>query len=130
MANFELKKTYSFDIYPKNYFENDFDNVTVVGVFDYSTAVKFADIDTIHAAIRNSVPHIPDSPNDYTYIQFEGKSGNRVILGTPWIKNDTIKNIDSKKIIIEVSDVSADNIKDISAALSQNGFDNFKIRTE
>lgn len=54
--NFEIKKTYSFRVYPAGILGNNFDNVTVLGILDRATAQTITNITTKHPLIYPTLP--------------------------------------------------------------------------
>jgi hypothetical protein len=125
--NFEVGKTYNFDVHPSKIYGNTFTNMTVAGIFDYSTATALADIDAMHENAKPYVPNIPNSPTKYSYIKFKQSSGEYIIFGLPWIRDETIKLVDSNIIEVQINNVSPSDIPKVKAALSQNGFTELKI---
>jgi hypothetical protein len=126
--DFQTRKKYSFDVYPQQVLGTGFKNITVQAVLDYQTALAFADIDALHQNVFKYLPDgTPNRPQDFDYILFITESGNRTVLGIPWIVDETVQEIGSLKMNITIDGVSASDIDRVRGCLSQNGYNNIAI---
>jgi len=126
--SFQTGLTYSFTVYPSYILGTDFKNVVVLGVVNYEIASKYADIYALHAQVYPTLPEdTPNNPESYDYLLIKTTTGNKTVVGLPWIKEETIAVVDSKTIQVLISQVSANDITAIRNALVQNGFMNLKI---
>lgn len=127
--NFETGLVYSFDIYPRAYFDTDFNNVTVLGTVGYEIASKYADIYALHAQVYPTLPGgTPNDPKAFNYLLIKTATGSTTIVGIPWIKQDTIELIESRTMIVTIDGVSASDITRVKNALVQNGFNRIDIK--
>lgn len=125
---FSLHKTYSFNVYPVSLLGDDFKNVTVLSVLGYQTARMFADVDAIHANVYPYLPAgSPSDPSTIDYVQLKTASGEQVILGIPWINEDTIELKESGRMSVLIEDVGSVDVARVRAALAQNGYKIVKI---
>ena len=125
---FELKKVYSFDVYPSQLLGNDFQNVTVLSILDFDTALQFMDVPALHTNVFPTLPAgTPDDPAAYDYVKIKTASGQNTILGIPWINQATIALVESRKMTIVIDGVSAADVDRARNALAQNGFNQIAI---
>lgn len=126
--DFQIRNVYTFTLYPDHVFDTDFKNVTVMGILDYEMASRYADIYPLHVQVYPSLPEgTPNDPRSYDYILVKTTAGNNVVLGIPWIKENTIELVDSKTIQVLISNASAIDISRVRNALLQNGYTQLDI---
>jgi len=101
------------------------DNVKVVAVLDYDTAALLEDVRAKHARVRNYIPSLPQAAGAYNYVRILYSNGEYEILGVPWIDENTIEVISSRKLVITIEDVSDSTETLARQALLQNGISNF-----
>ncbi len=127
--NFETNLVYSFDIYPRVYFDTNFNNVTVLGTVGYELAAKYADIYALHAQVYPTLPSgTPNDPRVFDYIMIRTATGSTTVLAKPWIKEDTIELIEAKTIVVTIDNVSASDVSKVRNALVQNGYNQLDIK--
>lgn len=127
-TQFQTRKTYSFDVYPSAILGTAFKNVTVQAIFDYQSALAFADIDALHV---NVFPHLPpgtpNRPQDFDYLLIRTQGGDSTVIGVPWIVGETIELVEALKMQVTIEDVGSADIERVRACLSQNGYNKIKI---
>jgi hypothetical protein len=127
---FELRKKYSFDVYPVALLGNDFKNCTILSIMDHDQAVREIDTAALHVQF---FPFLPDgTPNraqDYDYVKIKTLSGNTTILGMAWINLSTVVLVTSIQLRVTLDNVTTSDIAKLTNALSQNGFSDFAIET-
>jgi len=125
---FQLKKVYSFTLYPTVILPGDYTNVTVMGIIDYETALQLADIPAIHTNVYPYLPTgTPDDPSQYDYLKVKLSSGVITVLGLPWINLNTVELVESLRATIVVEDVTNNDATRLRECLVQNGFNNITI---
>lgn len=126
--NFQNRLKYSFDVYPQQILGTGFKNVTVQGIFDYQTALSFADIDALHQNVYQYLPAgTPNRPQDFDYLYLRTESGDNTIIGIPWIVEETVQLVNALTMHITIPGVSSSDIDQVRACLSQNGYNNITI---
>lgn len=105
------------------------DNVSVVAVLDLETATLMGDIRSKHAQVRNYISDLPQSAGSYSYVKIRFGNGDTEILGVPWVDDNSIEVITSRKLVITVNNVSDSTEQLIRQALLQNGIENFTVET-
>jgi hypothetical protein len=126
---FSIKKVYHFDVYPSGILGNDFQNVTVLSIMDYESAIQMADIPAIHANVFPTLPAgTPEDPSATNYLKIRTANGQTTVLGLSWIKEETVQEVNSIAVQVTISGVATEDVSRIRVALAQNGFNNLDIK--
>lgn len=128
---FKINQAYNIPVIPTAVLGTDFNNVTVVGILNYRTALHFADIDAIQASVFPYLPQgTPNRPEEYEYLQLQTATPNTppVILARQWINEAAVVAVTNSKIVVTIEGAGAQDIDDVRAALVQNGYENLNIR--
>lgn len=122
-TNFQIKQTYSFNVYPVAILGNNFTNVTVLAIMDSDTANREIDVQAMHVNLYPFLPAgTPNDPAAYNYVKIRTTTGQTTILGLAWINADTVTLLASRTITVKISNVSAVDVARVQNALIQNGF--------
>lgn len=126
---FDIKSVYSFDVYPSSILGTSFQNVTILSIMDYETALSMGvDVAATHVNVYPFLPNgTPDDPAATDYVRIQTASGAKTILGMSWINLSTIESITARIATVVIDGVTGADITNISNALVQNGFNNFTI---
>lgn len=131
MINFSIRSSYNFDVYPSALIGSEFKGVTILSIMDAESANKEIDIQAMHVQVY---PHLPaGSPNDpysYNYVKIKTMSGQTMILGLAWIKEETVALNTSSTIVATITGVTTMDVQRISNALLQNGYSQFSIKVQ
>ena len=128
MADFKLKATYSFDVFPTSVIGNNYQNVTVLAIMDRETVDKEINAQALHIQCFPFLPPgTPDSPDGYDYIKIRMSSGQVTYLGMAWINEATIQSNDYRTLTAVITGVTSNDAPRVKAALLQNGFPNFTL---
>lgn len=129
VTQFVVNGKYNFEVFPAALLGNDFKNVVVLGIVHPAIAQNFLDIEAMHVQVY---PYLPTgTPNDargYDYIMIRTISGTTTVLGMPWINADTITNVEAGTMVVELVNVTSQDIQRVSDALIANGFNQFNIK--
>lgn len=126
--NFEIKKTYSFRVYPAGILGNNFDNVTVLGILDRATAQTITNITTKHPLIYPTLPSgSPEDPDDYTYLKIRFESGDITAIAQEWIQPNSIQLVEEATCVVRLQQFSPAKLTLLREVLSANGFRNFTV---
>ncbi len=108
ISELEVGQKVSFEIYPSHIHGSTFNNVTISAFFDYKLANALGfDIISAHNMVFPSLPiGIPNDPTQYNYVQVTSESGKTLILGTPWIINNTIVVGNGRKLTLVFQDIN------------------------
>ena len=123
------KSVVSFSVWPTAVLNSQYKNVKVLAVIDSSTARDLGTgVDEIHANVFGSLPSgTPNDPDAYLYVRIEFPSGQRQILGLPWIKESSIVLSDYTVINAKISGVKPSDWDQILALLGSNGYNQVEL---
>ena len=128
-STFVVNGKYNFEVFPIQILGNEFNNVTVLGVVHPSIAQNFLDLEASHVQIYPYLPSgTPDNARGYEYLMIRTVSGETTVLGLPWINAETITIVESGTLMVEIIDVTSQDIQRVSDALIANGFNAFNIK--
>ena len=128
-TSFQVNGKYSFEVFPTAILGNDFKNVVVMGIVHPSIAQNFLDIEASHVQVYPYLPAgTPDDARGYDYVMLKTISGETTVLGLPWINADTITNVESGTMLIEILNVTSMDIQRVSDALIVNRYNQFNIK--
>lgn len=128
MYPFNIRGVYNFSVHPSAILGSDFNNVTILGILDYETALQTVDIPAIHTSVFPYLPSgIPDDPSQYDYVRIRTASGVATIIGIPWIDLDTLVEVESRRATVVIEGVSNSDVERIRLALVSNGFNTLNI---
>lgn len=118
-----IGKLVSFNVYPAGIIPSQFQQVKVLDIFSPTTALRFADVASLHVNVYPTLPvGVPNTYTGYNYVQVELENGTPVILGLPWIDDSSIVVHDNVSIKVTISQVSAADVSRVREALISNGF--------
>lgn len=127
---YKLKKTYSFQVYPSAVLGHAFRDVTVLGILDYTTAMRIKNIRDKHPLYYPYLPSgTPDSPEDYTYLRVMLADGTEDIIAAEWIRESTITETDKGGCTVRFSSFDFTQLATLQEVLEANGFSGFTITT-
>jgi hypothetical protein len=98
----------SFDLYPASIVGTTFKNAEVASILDFTTAMLFEDVAAMHANVYPTLP--PGTLNDpkkYTYIKFILENNKVLIVGLPWIKENTVAVESTTNMLVKVMSVDS-----------------------
>ena len=126
---FSVNTKYSFEVYPISILGNEYKNVIMLGIVNPAIAQRFLDIDAVHNQVY---PYLPkgtrDDPRAYDYVMIRTVSGEITVLGIPWINHDTVVEVESSTMIVEIMDVSSSDMDKVRDALILNGYNKINIK--
>ncbi len=128
MYNFVIGQTYTFNTLAPAILGANFQNVKLVAILDYNTAMKFNNVAQQNQVILPLLPKgTPTDPSQYVYLLFSTQSNTTVLLAYNWIDPSSIAQSQSISLNITVNNVGTPDITTISNALSLMGYTTFKI---
>lgn len=127
----EVGKTYNFETHVPTLLGAGYRGVTVVAIMDYYTAIKERDVTALHRTLFGSLPSgTPDDPAATNYVRMKLTTGDFVIMGYSWIKEDTIVMVESGSVKVEVFGTNPDDVTRIRDILALAGYNSFNISYE
>ena len=128
MPNFQIKKRYNFTTKAPAVLGGIYKNMLVEAIMSADEAVKYMDIMTLHDQIRAIEPMNMDA-NVCTYVKFKTLDGATKILAVEYINEDTIVEVKTVNIRVDILEANTDDILIIQERLKELGYGKFKIRT-
>lgn len=119
----QIGQRFSFQVYPTAIIGNTFADVIMEGFIsaDIARAYNF-DIYSMHANVYPTLPAgTPNDPTQYSYIMIRLANGERQIIGTPWIRQDTIAISTGGTFQLTFSNKTQLDLERALTALSANG---------
>lgn len=125
----KTKSIYSFEVYPVPILGSSFFGVTVLVGSMTEEVARAQGFNTaeMHAQVYPFIPAevgCPDDPSAYDYALIKTQTGEKAILGIPWIKESSIQLITSQQLRMVVDSVSTEDIQKIRNAMASMGFNN------
>ena len=125
---FEIKKTYNFTTLVPSLLGGEYKNMQVVSLMTPDEAVKYQDILTLHEQVRTLIA-LNVSANDCTYVKFKTLEGDTKIIALEYIEPDSIKEVTTVNIRIELQRATTEDISIITARLKELGYVDFDVTT-
>ena len=125
---FEIKKTYNFTTLVPSLLGGEYKNMQVVSLMTPDEAVKYQDILTVHEQVRTLIA-LNMSANDCTYVKFKTLEGDTKIIALEYIEPDSIKEVTTVNIRIELQRATTEDISIITARLKELGYVDFDVTT-
>ena len=125
---FEIKKTYNFTTLVPSLLGGEYKNMQVVSLMTPDEAVKYQDILTLHEQVRTLIA-LNMSANDCTYVKFKTLEGDTKIIALEYIEPDSIKEVTTVNIRIELQRATTEDISIIRARLKELGYVDFDVTT-
>ena len=127
-GTFELRKRYNFSTKAPAILGAEYRNVMVESIMTATEAVKYSDVLTLHEQIR-TVLNLDLEVANCTYIKFRTLDGETVILALEYINSDSIVEVKTVNIRVDILEANTDDILIIQERLKELGYSKFKIRT-
>lgn len=125
---FEIKKTYNFTTLVPSLLGGEYKNMQVVSLMTPDEAVKYQDILTLHEQVRTLIA-LNMSASDCTYVKFKTLEGDTKIIALEYIEPDSIKEVTTVNIRIELQRATTEDISIITARLKELGYVDFDVTT-
>lgn len=131
MASFEIKKTYNFSIQTDAaaVLGAEYSLMKVRAIMNSEEAAKKADVTTTYNTIKGVLTDLPESITDLTFILFENTDGNTTVLALEYIDTDTIEEVESVNIRVNILNASTEDISILTTAVKELGYTNFTVTT-
>jgi hypothetical protein len=126
---FKIRSVYNFDTLAPSILGSTYKGVTVLGQIDATLAATMEDVPAVHAQVFSFLQGsgTPNNYKAYDYILIQTASGQKRVLGIPWIDANSIVEVTSRTIVATITNVTATDLPRIQAALVQNGFNNVTL---
>ena len=107
MAGFSINKYYNFSVYANAILGTSYKNIKLVSILDYTTALKFSNIELQQ---RQIYPYLP--PNtlsnhiDYTYYLFKYNDRD-IVLADAWIIQSSIEETAGLNYTLKLNNITS-----------------------
>lgn len=125
VAQLQINASCSFEVYPSTILGTDFKGVKILAILDAATTAFYGfDAAAMHA---NVYPMLAGTgtPNDYTaysYVLLAMPSGQKQVIGIPWIKDSTFVISQQRTVQFSIDNINDTDVTKILAVLSANGY--------
>ena len=106
--------------------KTEYTGVKVLGVVSSDIAATLSDVRTLHTQVKPYIPGLPSLSSDYTYVIIQQQSGQKEVLGLPWILETSIQVSNMQNYQLILDDVEPEQVEIIRKALVNRGV---KIRS-
>ena len=127
-GTFELRKRYNFTTKAPAILGAEYRNVMVESIMTATEAVKYSDVLTLHEQIR-TVLNLDLEVANCTYIKFRTLDGETVILALEYINSDSIVEVKTINIRVDIFDTNTEDINILRTRLVELGYKNIDIST-
>lgn len=118
-----LGHRFSFEVYPTAVLGSNFRDVRLEGILSPEMAMAFgADIASLHANVYPSLPAgVPNDPMQYNYFRIRLANGSFMILGVPWVRQESIVLSEGGNLYLTFSNRTQTDLDRILLSLSSIG---------
>jgi hypothetical protein len=97
-------------------------NVKAIANVNFNVAIKFRDVVSVnYAVVQESSKQLLD-PKQAIYTMFETQDGETVVLSNEWIDPNSVVAIDSVNLVININNITTDDISKINNILTAMGY--------
>lgn len=106
MSLLSINKHYNFSLYPNSVLGVRYTNTKLVSILDYTTALKFSNIELLHRQIYPYLP--PNTLQDHTkYTYYLFKHNNKdIVIADVWIINSSIEETNGLSYTIKLENIT------------------------
>lgn len=126
-----VNKVYSMSIHPERLYGTELTDVTFKGRVDASLVSVYGIIPSEeHRKVYSTLPDgTPNNANQYSWLVFEDLSGNRIVIGEPWIVDGSVAGGDDIDVW-DITDIKGDSETPlrIQRALSSLGIYEYTLK--
>lgn len=116
-------KLVSFDIYPSSFLGN-IEHMKVDAIIDYNTAIQLGfDPSSLHVMVYPTLnSDVLNRADSYQYVKLSKPNNKSVIVGLPWIKEETIVQHQFFSATVTIENIEPGDEVLIREVLQSNGF--------
>jgi len=119
---FEIGKHYNFMTIAPVTLGQSYTNVKAIANVNFNVAIKFRDVVSVnYAVVQESSKQLLD-PKQAIYTMFETQDGETVVLSNEWIDPNSVVAIDSVNLVININNITTDDISKINNILTAMGY--------
>jgi len=117
MGLFTINKHYNFAVFANSILGTFYTNARLVSILDYSTAIKF---DNIELKNKQVYPYLPpgtlEDHTKYTYYLFKHR-GNHYVIADVWIDNTSVEETEGLNYTIKLNNIPSTSLAVITNQL-------------
>lgn len=107
MTTLTINKHYNFSVYANSILGTAYKNTKLVSILDYSTALKFGNIELLH---RQIYPYLPPNTladhTKYTYYLFQ-YNGKTIVIADVWILQNSIEETEGLNYTLKLNNITS-----------------------
>jgi hypothetical protein len=123
MATLEINKHYNFSVYANAVLGTVYKNTKLVSILDYTTALKFANIELLN---RQVYPYLPPGTlkdhTKYTYFLFQYKD-KTIVLADVWILDNSVEETSGLNYTLKLNNITSTQLAIIRDQMRLLGID-------
>lgn len=125
--NLEIKSTYDFVFRAPAILGASIRAGVVMGISDYESVQNLADLVSLHNAVYSYLDiATPKNVADLSFVKVKTQSGEIRVFAMDWLAQAPVKII-SRKIRVDINNVSPTDTEVIKNLLIQNGFTDLEL---
>ncbi len=107
MTTLTINKHYNFSVYANSILGTAYKNTKLVSILDYTTALKFGNIELLH---RQIYPYLPPNTladhTKYTYYLFQ-YNGKTIVIADVWILQSSIEETEGLNYTLKLNNITS-----------------------
>lgn len=107
MTTLTINKHYNFSVYANSILGTTYKNTKLVSILDYTTALKFGNIELLH---RQIYPYLPPNTladhTKYTYYLFQ-YNGKTIVIADVWILQNSIEETEGLNYTLKLNNITS-----------------------
>lgn len=107
MTTLTINKHYNFSVYANSILGTAYKNTKLVSILDYTTALKFGNIELLH---RQIYPYLPPNTladhTKYTYYLFQ-YNGKTIVIADVWILQNSIEETEGLNYTLTLNNITS-----------------------
>lgn len=107
MTTLTINKHYNFSVYANSILGTAYKNTKLISILDYTTALKFGNIELLH---RQIYPYLPPNTladhTKYTYYLFQ-YNGKTIVISDVWILQNSIEETEGLNYTLKLNNITS-----------------------
>ena len=107
MTTLMINKHYNFSVYANSILGTAYKNTKLISILDYTTALKFGNIELLH---RQIFPYLPPNTladhTKYTYYLFQ-HNGKTIVIADVWILQNSIEETEGLNYTLKLNNITS-----------------------
>ena len=129
MAEFKIGRVYNFNTAAPAILGDAHKHMKVKNIMDADSAVQYRDVHMTNNRLIGTISGLPTNANDNTYVLFEDVDKNKILFAIEWIESDSIEEVVSVNIRIDIPNKSSADVMVVKNALKELGYYDTQVYT-